>query len=77
MEIIVEGKGTEYFTPDQVNFVINFYLKGQSYEETLSEGVKSVQNFIDSILLLNNFNKEDLKTRNFVIREETKYNGCC
>ena len=74
MEIIVEGKGTEYFAPDQVNFVINFYLKGQNYEETLSEGVKSVQNFIDSILLLNNFNKEDLKTRNFVIREETKYN---
>ena len=75
MEIIVQGKGTELFTPNEVNFNINFYIKCGSYEEALSKGVNSVQNFINNILLVNGFNATDLKTRNFVIREETKYNN--
>ncbi len=31
MEIIVQGKGTELFTPNEVNFNINFYIKCGSY----------------------------------------------
>ena len=50
MEIIVQRKGTEYFTPDETILNINFYTKGQSYEEALKEGVKNVENFVNEIL---------------------------
>ena len=75
MEIIVQGKGTEYFTPNEIIISINFYKKGSSYEEVLNSGVMSVQKFVNNILLPNNFNKEDMKTRNFVVREEQKYDN--
>lgn len=42
MEIIVQGKGTKYFTPNEVILNISFNIKGQSYEEALSNGVKNV-----------------------------------
>ena len=74
MEIIVEGKGSEYITPDEIILNINFIAKGYTYEEVLSEGIKNVMVFVEEILLKNNFRKEDMKTRNFVIKEETKYN---
>lgn len=75
MEIIVQGKGVEYFTPNEVIVSIHFTTKGYSYEEVLKEGTKNVMVFVEEILLKNNFRKEDMKTRNFVIREETKYNN--
>lgn len=75
MEIIVQGKGTEYFTPNEIIISINFYKKGSSYEEVLNSGVMSVQKFVNNILLPNNFNMEDMKTRNFVVREEQKYDN--
>ncbi len=74
MEIIVEGKGVEYFTPDQVILNIEFHTKGLSYEEALNEGVKNVQFFVTSLLFRNGFNNDDMKTRNFVVREDKKYN---
>lgn len=74
MEIIVQGKGIEYFTPNEVILNINFTTKGYTYEEVLREGTKNVQLFVEELLIKNNFRKEDMKTRNFVIREETKYN---
>lgn len=73
MEIIVQGKGTEFFTPNEVILNIGFNIKGQSYEEVLSEGVKSVQKFVNELLLQNGFTTEDMKTRNFVVREDQKY----
>ena len=75
MEIIVQGKGVEHFTPNEVIISIHFTTKGYSYEEVLKEGIKNVMVFVEEILLKNNFRKEDMKTRNFVIREETKYNN--
>lgn len=75
MEIIVQGKGTEYFAPDEVVLNINFNTKGLTYEEVLNEGVKNVQYFVNELLLKNGFQKEDMKTRNFIIREETKYDN--
>ena len=74
MEIIVQGKGIKYFSPDEVILDINFITKKNTYEEVLKEGIKDVEVFIKEILIKNDFKKEDLKTRNFVIREETKYN---
>ncbi len=75
MEIIVQGKGTEYFAPNEVVLNIKFYTKGLTYEEVLNEGTKNVQYFVNELLLKNGFQKENMKTRNFVIREETKYNA--
>lgn len=74
MEIIVQGKGTEYFTPNEIVLNIKFNTKGESYEEVLSEGVKNVQKFVNELLLKNGFTIEDMKTRNFVVREDQKYN---
>ena len=39
----------------------------------MSEGVKSVQKFVNELLLQNGFTTEDMKTRNFVVREDQKY----
>ncbi len=74
MEIIVQGEGTGYFTPNEVILNIHFTIKGYTYEEVLREGTKNVEVFVEELLLKNNFKKEDMKTRNFVIREDTKYN---
>ena len=78
MEIIVQGKGTEFFTPNEVILNIVFYTKGQSYEEVLYEGVKNVQKFASEILLQNGFAIDEMKTRNYIVKEEkssSKING--
>lgn len=75
MEIIVQGKGTEFFAPDEVILNITFTTKGQTYEEVLRVGTQNVQHFVEELLLQNGFQKEDMKTRNFVIREETRYDN--
>ena len=73
MEIIVQGKGIEYFVPDEVKLNITFKTKEDSYENALSLGIKCVNDFVNKILLTNGFKKEDMKTRNFIIKEEKIY----
>lgn len=75
MEIVVQGKGIEFIKPDQVVLNINFYKKGNTYEEALEKGVANVQNFVNELLLTNGFQVEDLKTRSFRITEEYRYNS--
>ena len=75
MEILVEGKGSQYLTPNQIIFHFNFSVKGDTYQLVLEQGSKSVENFINEVLIKNGFSKEDLKTQNFVIKEENKYNN--
>lgn len=74
MEIIVEGKYTNSFVPDEVRLNINFFVKGITYEEVLNKGTLNVQLFIEEVLLKNGFKKDDMKTRSFIIKEEKKYN---
>lgn len=74
MDIIVQGRGVDFIAPNEVILNINFFAKGTSYEEVLNQGVASVQSFVNEILIPNSIGREDMKTRNFVIREETKYN---
>ena len=74
MEIITIGKGQELVSPNEVRLNIHFYLKGNTYEEVLKKGTINVLNFINEIMIKNDFMKEDLKTRSYVIREEKKYN---
>ena len=40
----------------------------------MKKGSSNVELFIDSILLQSSFSKNDLKTKNLIIKEETKYN---
>lgn len=74
MEIIVQGSGVEYFTPDEITISINFNITRNTYGEALDDGLNSVRNFINNVLLPNNFSMVDMKTRSFVIREAQKYN---
>lgn len=73
MEIIVQGKATEYFTPDEITLNLNFCAKGLTYNEVLTKGVNNVQTFVSEILLKNGFDIHDMKTKSFVIRKEQKY----
>ena len=43
MEIIVQGKAKNYFTPNEVVLNINFFTKKATYEEALTYGVDNVQ----------------------------------
>lgn len=74
MEIRVQGIGKGIFIPDEVVFTIQFVTKGSSYDEVLQEGVYHVERFIEEVLKQNNLKKEEMKTRNFVIKEDKKYN---
>lgn len=74
MEIIVEGKCTNSFVPDEVRLNINFFVKGITYEEVLNKGTLNVQLFIEEVLFKNGLKKDDMKTRSFIIKEEKKYN---
>ena len=73
MDIIVEGIGKKYYTPEEVEVRLDFYTKERSYEKALEQGTKDVEIFIDDILYEMNFTKEDLKTRSFRVYEETRY----
>ena len=75
MEIVVEGVAKDYFTPNQIVLNFNFNTKGNTYENVLNNGVKNVYDFINQVLIKYGFKKEDLKTRNFVVREETRYDN--
>ncbi len=73
MEINVQGRGSEYITPDEVIINIEFNAKGKTYDETLIKGMMQVQNFINELLLKNGFNQADMKTRSIIIEEDQKY----
>lgn len=74
MEIIVEGKSESFYTPDQVRLNLNFFVKETSYDEVLALGSQNVLEFVNTVLTNQGFTKEDMKTKNFVIKKETKYN---
>ena len=74
MEIVVEGTGKAFYTPNEVIINIDFSAKSKNYEEVVKEGVKNVDDFIKNILIPNGFSSDEMKTRMFVVREEKKYN---
>lgn len=73
MDIMVEGTGIRYYRPDQAEISLNFYTKTGSYESALEEGTRDVQVFIEKVLEQMQFSKEDLKTRNFRVYEEKRF----
>lgn len=73
MDIIVEGVGKKYYTPEEVEVRLDFYTMEGSYEKALERGTKDVGIFVDDVLKKMGFNKEELKTRSFRVFEETRY----
>ena len=73
MDIIVEGVGKKYYTPEEVEVRLDFYTMEGSYEKALERGTKDVEIFVDDVLEEMGFNKEELKTRSFRVFEETRY----
>ena len=74
MKITVKGTGIEYYTPNEIRLNLTFKISGKVYEEVLENGSNNVREFIEHVLLPHGFTKEDLKTRSFIVKEETKYN---
>ena len=74
MEIIVEGKSTGYFRPDELVMNVFFTAKGNTYNEAIQNGINSVYAFNSAVLLNNGFIENDLKTRNFSVVEDKVYN---
>ena len=74
MDIIVEGVGKKFYSPDEVEINLDFYTRADSYERALENGTKNVENFIDDVLEKMDFNKEIMKTRSFRVYEEKQYN---
>ena len=75
MEIVVMGNGKKIITPNEVVLNLDFITKGYSYDEVLESGSHNVKLFVRNILISNNFKETDLKNRNYVIKEEKKYNN--
>ena len=73
MDIIVEGVGKKFYSPDEVEINLDFYTRADSYESTLENGTKNVENFINDVLEKMDFNKEIMKTRSFRVYEEKQY----
>ena len=73
MDIIVEGVGKKFYTPDEVEINLDFYTRADSYESALESGTKNVAIFINKKKKKMNFNKEIMKTRSFRVYEEKQY----
>ena len=73
MDIIVEGRASDFFKPDLVKIDLNFYTKTLDYKSALEKGALNVEKFINDVLTSLNLKKEELKTRSFNVREEVKY----
>lgn len=73
MDIIVEGVGKKFYTPDEVEINLDFHTRADSYEGALENGTKNVEIFITDVLEKMNFNKEIMKTRSFRVYEEKQY----
>lgn len=73
MDIMVQGEGKKFYKPDEVLLSINFFVNDKSYDEVLKKGTKSVEVFIENVLKRLNIDKENLKTRNFRISHNTRF----
>lgn len=75
MEIITIGQSKMMVTPDKIGININFQNRSKNYEEALQKGTRSINEFIEQVLIPLGFTKNDLKTNNIGIREEKRYDN--
>lgn len=72
MEIVVKGEAEKTFKPNLIKIDFNFKVKSNTYDLALERGVYSVENYIKLLEKLG-FNKENVKTRNLRISEDSVY----
>lgn len=75
MEITTIGKGKGSFVPDEVYINLFFRTRSKNYELVLNEGNKSIDEFVNQVLIGLGFTKNDLKIRNINVKEEKEYNN--
>lgn len=73
MDIMVKGDGKKFYKPDQVVLSINFFVNEKSYEKALEKGTKSVEVFVEEVLGKLSVDRENLKTRNFRISQNIRF----
>ncbi len=73
MDIMVQGEGKKFYKPNQVDISINFYANDETYEKVLKKGTESVENFIKYVPKDLEIDKEELKTRNFRIFQNIRF----
>lgn len=74
MEIIVKGEAEKNFKPNLIKINFEFRVKAIDYDKVLENGVKDVENYIN-LLQKFGFNKQDIKTRNLRITEDSVYDN--
>ena len=75
MEINTIGKSKGSFKPDEVRINLTFKARSRTYDEVLNIGNKSIDDFVNEVLIKLGFSKNDLQIRNLIVNEETKYNN--
>ena len=75
MEITTIGRGKGKYVPDEVQINLVFQSRSIDYQTALTEGNKGIDEFVNEVLVKLGFNKNDLKIRNLIVREERKYNN--
>ena len=73
MDIMVQGEGKKFYKPNQVDISINFFANDETYEKSLKKGTETVEEFINLVLKELKINREELKTRNFRIYQNIRY----
>lgn len=74
MEITTIGRGKGSFVADEVQISLLFQNRSNNYETVLKEGNESINDFVNQVLLPLGFSKEDLETKNLIVKEERQYN---
>lgn len=72
MEIISKGIGIKKFAPEIIHLNFDFNVKSQVYDKALSDGVRTVDSFVQLLEKLG-YKKTDFKTNSFRVYEEIKY----
>jgi len=75
MEITTIGRGVGKYIPDEVQISLVFQSRSSDYQTVLTEGNKSIDEFVNEVLVSLGFNNNDLKINNLTVREEWKYNN--
>lgn len=73
MDIMVQGEGKKFYKPNEVEISLNFHSNDTTYEKVLDKGTKDVELFISNVLGELNIKKDELKTRNFRIFQNIRY----
>lgn len=73
MEIYISAEGKKKVMPDMTKITFKVNSKNASYEKVINDGIKNRSELISSLVKLG-FSEKDIKTNNYFITEEKRYN---